>query len=130
MLGHELNLRPLRITHDPPLNPFTQATAARIVPHFALCHSLQVEAGSYEEAAEAARAGADIVMLDNFEPSHLKSVSHELKKEFPQVTLEASGGITGDTFHQFLCDSVDVISQGSLTHGYSCIDFSLKIGPS
>lgn len=88
---------------------------------------LKVETSKYEEAAEAARAGADIVMLDNFDPDELKTVSDRLKREFPNVILEASGGITAETFHLFLCDSVDVISQGALTHGYKCLDFSLKI---
>lgn len=88
---------------------------------------MQVESSNYEQAAEAARAGADIVMLDNFHPDGLKSVSRRLKDEFPHVILEASGGITAETFHLFLVDSVDVISQGALTHGYKCLDFSLKI---
>lgn len=87
----------------------------------------QVESSSYEEAAEAARAGADIIMLDNFNPDELKSVSRTLKSKFPHVILEASGGITAETFDQYLSDSVDVISQGVLTHGYKCLDFSLKI---
>ncbi|CAN0529896.1 unnamed protein product, partial [Scytosiphon promiscuus] len=51
---------------------------------------IEVESSTYEQAAEAARAGADIVMLDNFEPDGLKSVSSRLKEEFPNVTLEAS----------------------------------------
>lgn len=93
-------------------------------PHSILC---QVETSSYEEATEAARAGADIIMLDNFDPDELKSVSGKLKSEFPHVILEASGGITAETFDQYLSDSVDVISQGVLTHGYKCLDFSLKV---
>lgn len=92
-----------------------------------VCVVAKVESSNYEQAAEAARAGADIVMLDNFHPDELKSVSDRLKDEFPHVILEASGGITADTFHLFLADSIDVISQGALTHGYKCLDFSLKI---
>ena len=87
----------------------------------------QVETSNYEEAAEAARAGADVIMLDNFKPDALHSVSRTLKTEFPNVILEASGGITAETFHLFMSDSVDVISQGALTHGYKCLDFSLKV---
>jgi nicotinate-nucleotide pyrophosphorylase (carboxylating) len=36
---------------------------------------IEVEAGTHEAAVEAAAAGADIVMLDNFEPAELKEVS-------------------------------------------------------
>ena len=86
-----------------------------------------METSNYEQAAEAAKAGADVVMLDNFRPDELKSVSLRLKGEFPHVILEASGGITAETFHLFLGEGVDVISQGALTHGYKCLDFSLKV---
>ena len=41
--------------------------------------------------------------------------------------VEASGGITVDSMKDYLCDSVDIISQGKLTQGYDCVDFSLKI---
>lgn len=87
----------------------------------------QVETSNYNEASEAASAGADIVMLDNFNPSELRSVARRLKEEYPQVLVEASGGINAETFHLFTCEDVDVISQGALTHGYKCLDFSLKI---
>lgn len=88
-----------------------------------------METSRYEEAAEAAAAGADIIMLDNFNPDELKSVSRRLKDKFPYVVLEASGGITAETLQSFLADSVDVVSQGALTHGYKCLDFSLKVTP-
>jgi nicotinate-nucleotide pyrophosphorylase (carboxylating) len=88
---------------------------------------IEVECQSLEEALEAAKAGADIVMLDNFEPRRLKESSATFKSQFPNVLVEASGGITIHTMKDYLCDSVDIISQGSLTQGYSCIDYSLKI---
>lgn len=101
-----------------------------VATNFPRCPGMfQVEASNYEQAAEAASAGADIVMLDNFEPAELSTVSRRLKDEYPHTLLEASGGITGKTFHLFLVDTIDVISQGALTHGYPCLDFSLKITP-
>lgn len=39
-------------------------------------------------------------------------------------------GITQSTLHLFMGPHVDIISQGSLTQGYSFVDFSLKIQPS
>ncbi|GKY99637.1 hypothetical protein MPSEU_000917800 [Mayamaea pseudoterrestris] len=88
---------------------------------------IEVECQSVHEAREAAQAGADIVMLDNFEPAQLKEDAATLKQEFPHVLIEASGGITTDTIKDYLCEHVDIISQGKLTQGYACIDFSLKI---
>jgi len=88
---------------------------------------IEVECQSLEEALEAAAAGADIVMLDNFEPSRLKRDAATFKAQFPHILVEASGGITTETMQDYLCDHVDIISQGRLTQGYPCIDFSLKI---
>ena len=88
---------------------------------------IEVECQSLEEALEAASAGADIVMLDNFEPSQLKQDAATFKSQFPHVTVEASGGITFDTMHSYISDHVDVISRGNLTQGYPAIDYSLKI---
>ena len=88
---------------------------------------IEVECQSKEEAIEAARAGADIVMLDNFEPAKLKEEAKSLKEEFPHLLIEASGGITVKTMADYLSEHVDILSQGKLTQGYSCLDYSLKI---
>ncbi|KAG7369024.1 nicotinate-nucleotide pyrophosphorylase [Nitzschia inconspicua] len=88
---------------------------------------IEVECQNLDEALEAAAAGADIVMLDNFGPQQLRKDAAIFKEKYPQVLVEASGGITTETMPQYLCDHVDVISQGKLTQGYSCVDFSLKI---
>uniref|UniRef100_A0A7S3L4S8 Nicotinate-nucleotide pyrophosphorylase [carboxylating] n=1 Tax=Amphora coffeiformis TaxID=265554 RepID=A0A7S3L4S8_9STRA len=88
---------------------------------------IEVECQSKEEAIEAARAGADIVMLDNFEPAKLKEDAKSLKEEFPHLLIEASGGITVKTMADYLSEHVDILSQGKLTQGYGCLDFSLKI---
>ncbi|KAE9338937.1 Nicotinate-nucleotide pyrophosphorylase carboxylating [Phytophthora rubi] len=88
---------------------------------------IEVECRRIEEAQEAATAGADIVMLDNFEPEQLKATAAELKKQFPHLLIEASGGITPETLGQYVSPHVDIVSQGKLTQGYPCLDFSLKI---
>ena len=66
-------------------------------------------------------------MLDNFDPEGLQRAAVELKAAFPYVLIEASGGITEETMHEFMCPAVDIISRGNLTNGYSCVDYSLKI---
>ncbi len=88
---------------------------------------IEVECQNLEEAVEAAEAGADIVMLDNFSPDQLKRDAKTFKEKFPHVLVEASGGITTETMPQFLSEHVDIVSQGKLTHGYACLDLSLKI---
>lgn len=88
---------------------------------------IEVECQSLDEALEAAGSGADIVMLDNFSPDRLRQDAEAFKRQYPNVLVEASGGITTETMPQYLCPHVDIVSQGSLTQGYPCIDFSLKI---
>jgi nicotinate-nucleotide pyrophosphorylase (carboxylating) len=68
-------------------------------------------------------------MLDNFEPTQLKADAKIIKETFPHVIIEASGGITTETMSDYLSEHVDVLSQGKLTQGYSCVDYSLKIVP-
>jgi nicotinate-nucleotide pyrophosphorylase (carboxylating) len=88
---------------------------------------IEVECQTLDEALQAAEAGADIVMLDNFTPEILRKDAEKFKEQFPHVLVEASGGITTETMPDFLCPHVDVVSQGKLTQGYPCVDFSLKI---
>ena len=88
---------------------------------------IEVECQSLEEALEAAEAGADIVMLDNFVPNKLKEDAATFKEKYPNVLVEASGGITTETMPDYLCPHVDIVSQGKLTQGYPCVDYSLKI---
>lgn len=88
---------------------------------------VEVEARSLGEAVEAAAAGADIVMLDNFAPAALKKAARTMKERYPHVLIEASGGITVDTMAEYLSNDVDIISQGKLTQGYPALDFSLKV---
>ncbi|KAJ1427464.1 nicotinatenucleotide pyrophosphorylase putative [Ochromonadaceae sp. CCMP2298] len=88
---------------------------------------IEVECQSVAEALEAAAAGADIVMLDNFTSDSIEAAAGQIKAQFPHILVEASGGITEATMGEFMSPSVDVISRGSLTQGYACADFSLKI---
>jgi len=98
---------------------------AKSVGGFSL--KIEVECQSLEEAREAIAAGADIVMLDNFNPSKLHETAAILKKESPHVLVEGSGGITTETIEPYFGEHVDILSLGSLIQGAPVIDFSLKI---
>lgn len=88
---------------------------------------IEVECRSVREAREAAVAGAEVVMLDNFEPDALQEASSVLKGEFPSLTVEASGGIRKDTLKLYCLPTVDVVSLSKTTQGYGCVNFSLKL---
>jgi len=104
-----------------------QAAVAKARRATGFSSKIEVEARTFEEAVEAAEAGAEVVMLDNMPPALLKAESARLKARFPHVVIEASGGITDATLVDYLGPCVDVVSVGKLTHGYACLDFSLKI---
>ncbi len=88
---------------------------------------IEVECRSLVEARDAANAGAEIVMLDNFEPAALEKASAALKEEYSHLIIEASGGIRKDTLHHYCLPSVDVVSTSKTTQGYGCVNFSLKL---
>lgn len=69
--------------------------AARAAGGFAL--KIEVECQSEGEADEAIEAGADIVMLDNFDGPGLKVAAKSLKERWRgkrEILLESSGGLT------------------------------------
>eukprot|EP00049_Salpingoeca_infusionum_P023677 m.13382 g.13382 ORF g.13382 m.13382 type:complete len:295 (+) comp5937_c1_seq1:153-1037(+) len=104
----------------------TEAVAkARMMAGFST--KIEVECGSVDEAREAIKAGADVVMLDNFGPDRLRDAAALLKQESPHVCIEASGGITVDTIASFMSEAVDVISTSWIHQGAPHVDFSLKI---
>ncbi|MBN1357158.1 carboxylating nicotinate-nucleotide diphosphorylase [Candidatus Bathyarchaeota archaeon] len=90
---------------------------------------IEAEVTSTEDALEAAEAGADIVMLDNFSPEQVKEAVAALKKAgfFGKVLLEVSGGITEQNLLEYASAQVDVISMGALTHSIKALDISLEI---
>ncbi len=90
---------------------------------------IEVETTSPEEALEAAKAGADIVMLDNMTPSQVRRAIKMLKEEGlrDKVSLEASGGIDSTNVADFAATGVDVISTSYMTMRSHAMDISLKI---
>ncbi|XP_057896476.1 nicotinate-nucleotide pyrophosphorylase [carboxylating]-like [Melospiza georgiana] len=88
---------------------------------------LGVECASAEQALEAAKAGADVVLLDNLSPEELHAAAARVKAAHPRVLVEASGGIGLESLGSFLGPHVDVVSMGCLTHSAPALDFALKV---
>jgi len=89
---------------------------------------IEVEVTTLEDAVMAAKAGADIIMLDNFSPKQAKTANEALiKAGFGKVLLEVSGGITDKNLLDYASAQVDVISMGELTHSVKALDISLEI---
>ncbi|XP_063791554.1 nicotinate-nucleotide pyrophosphorylase [carboxylating] [Pseudophryne corroboree] len=88
---------------------------------------VEVECRSTEEALEAAAAGADIIMLDNFTAEALHQAALSVKAAYPGIVVEASGGVSAHNLLQYLGPNVDMVSMGCLTQGPPSVDFSLKL---
>ena len=86
-----------------------------------------MECNGLGEAREAAGAGADVVMLDNLDGGRTREAAKALKKDFPHLIVEVSGGVTMTNIREYVDENVDIISCGALTQGYKCLDFSLKV---
>jgi nicotinate-nucleotide pyrophosphorylase (carboxylating) len=86
--------------------------AARSVGGFAL--KIEVEVQTEAGADEAIAAGADIVMLDNFDGPSLQKVALSIRQRWKledhskghnKVLLECSGGLTEENVSSYLSNS-------------------------
>lgn len=90
---------------------------------------VEVEVTSAKEAIEAAKAGADIVMLDNMTPDQIEEALRALFRAGlrEHLTVEVSGRISKENLAEYAKLDIDVISLGMLTHSAKSLDFSLEI---
>ncbi|MGE0711652.1 MAG: carboxylating nicotinate-nucleotide diphosphorylase [Planctomycetota bacterium] len=91
---------------------------------------LEVEVTTLQGALDAARAGADIVLLDNFTPAGLKDVVAAVREDArvrraQPPALEASGGISPESVRAVAESGVDRISTGWMTHSAPSLDIAL-----
>jgi nicotinate-nucleotide pyrophosphorylase (carboxylating) len=77
---------------------------------------------------EALIAGADAVMLDNFDLADLRAAV-DLRAELgaERVLLEASGGLTLEVATQVGRTGVDFVAVGELTHSARVLDVGLDL---
>ena len=97
---------------------------------------VEVEVESLAELTTALKAGADIIMLDNFSPA-LMVEAVALNKTFTnsknnsgiktRAKLEASGGINTTTLRAYAETGVDYISIGALTKDCTAVDLSMRL---
>jgi nicotinate-nucleotide pyrophosphorylase (carboxylating) len=85
--------------------------------------TVEAEATTVAEAAEAAEAGADVIMLDNMPIEEMQKAVEEIDG---RAEVEASGGITLKTVRAAAETGVDFISIGALTHSNRALDISLE----
>ena len=84
---------------------------------------IEVETENLEEFREASKAGADIIMLDNFE---LTTMLEAVQENNGKVILEASGGVDINTVVDIAKTGVDYISIGEITKDIKAVDLSMR----
>lgn len=85
--------------------------------------AVEVEVENLDELREALAVGADILMLDNFDPDQLREAVSETAG---RARLEASGGLTGEALRAVAETGVDYISVGALTKHVRAVDLSMR----
>jgi len=85
--------------------------------------SLQIEVESLAQLEEALAAGAELILLDNFD---LAGMRDAVALTAGRAILEASGGVELDTVRAIAETGVDRISIGGLTKHVHAIDLSLR----
>jgi len=90
---------------------------------------IEIEIRTLEEAVEAAKAGADIIMFDNMPPAEIKRcLTHLSERGLREGRIfEASGGVTPENIVGYADSGVDVVSMGHLTHSIRSLDVKLEI---
>ncbi len=103
--------------------------AIRRAKAFSVYKVIEVEVESLDDAVKAAKAGADVVMLDNMTPGEIAETLEALKREGlrDRVKIEVSGGITPKNIEEYAKLDIDVISLGYLTHSVKNFDVSLEV---
>jgi nicotinate-nucleotide pyrophosphorylase (carboxylating) len=135
MLGggdpHRITLSDQILIKDNHLALVPLAEAVRRARRTSIYKIVEVEVEKPSDALTAARAGADIILLDNMDPAAVTTAvelidDHGLRE---RVTIEVSGGIDEAMLSRYAGLDVDVISMGALTHSVANLDVSLSIQP-
>ncbi|HAT6344133.1 TPA: carboxylating nicotinate-nucleotide diphosphorylase [Aeromonas hydrophila] len=84
---------------------------------------VEVEVESLVELEQALAAGADIVMLDNFD---IPMMREAVALNQSRAKLEVSGNVTLDTLADYAATGVDFISVGALTKHVRALDLSMR----
>ncbi|HOI57940.1 MULTISPECIES: carboxylating nicotinate-nucleotide diphosphorylase [unclassified Methanoculleus] len=103
--------------------------AIRRAKQQSLYRLVEVEVETVEDAVTAAKADADLILLDNMRPDAVSEVVRVLAGRGLRegVTLEVSGGVAAGDLAGYAATGIDIISMGALTHTVRNFDVSLDI---
>ena len=109
------------------------AAAGGVAEAYALVRSLEgsipveIEVDTLDGLAAAIEAGADEVLIDNFDTDQMRAAVAYRDEHAPGVKLEASGGLTLERARAVGETGVDWIAVGELTHSAKVLDLGLDL---
>jgi nicotinate-nucleotide pyrophosphorylase (carboxylating) len=107
------------------------AEAFAAVRSLAATITVEIEVDSLAGLEEAMRAGADLILLDNFTVDEMtagvRAAREHERTTGRRVVLEASGGLTIDDARAVGATGVDYIAVGGLTHSAPVLDIGLDL---
>ena len=86
--------------------------------------SIEIEVENLDQLRQALAAGAERLLLDNFDLATLRAAVQETNR---RAWLEASGGVTLANVRAIADTGVDYISIGDLTKNVRAIDLSMRL---
>jgi nicotinate-nucleotide pyrophosphorylase (carboxylating) len=101
--------------------------AKRIQQSQSIDAKIEIEVENMDELGQALHAGADIIMLDNFNPSLTLQAVEYKNQHNPSIKLEASGNLNADTIVSYAETGVDYVSIGAITKSIQAVDLSLRV---
>jgi nicotinate-nucleotide pyrophosphorylase (carboxylating) len=104
-------------------------TAIRRAKERSLYRKIEVEVSAPADALSAAKAGADIILLDNMTPTLVREALQLCKDAgvMERLIIEVSGNIDETNLLSYTIPGVDRISSGILTHSVRNQNVSLDI---
>ncbi|MBA0125616.1 carboxylating nicotinate-nucleotide diphosphorylase [Haloechinothrix sp. YIM 98757] len=89
--------------------------------------SCEVEVDDLDQLDEALEAGADEVLLDNFDTAQCAGAVRRRDTVAPRTLLEASGGLRLAAARSYAETGVDYLAVGALTHSSPALDIGLDL---
>lgn len=126
---HRMTLSDGILIKDNHLALVSLETAIERARAHSLYRKIEVEVESPEMALRAARAGADMLLLDNMDPGHIRETLRVLKDAQLKVlpVIEVSGRINAENIGDYTINGVSIISIGMLTHSPRSLDIGLDL---
>jgi nicotinate-nucleotide pyrophosphorylase (carboxylating) len=126
--NHRGNLSDWVLLKDNHLTVLGIEEAVRLAHERWPARTVHVECDSLDQVAQALRAGADALLLDNMSPDEVRrcvELANDTGDRRP--LLEVSGGITRETAGAYARTGVDCISVGAITNSAPVLDIGLDI---